>query len=73
MTADGLGWLLLLYFRRRLAGTKAAMGGRRMAAAMVEKCIWRLNFLVFCVQFYAGIIIVVVENRLISNINQKTF
>ena len=41
MTADGLGWLL--HARCRLGGTKVAT-----AAAMVEKCFWRLIMLVFC-------------------------
>ena len=36
---------------------------------MVEKCVWRLILIVFCVQFYVGVIIAVAENRLISNIN----
>jgi hypothetical protein len=42
-----------------------------MAATMVEKCTWRLILLVFCVQFYAGVIVVVAENRLISIINDN--
>ena len=38
---------------------------------MVERCIWRLILLVFFVQFYVGVIVIVAEYRLISNINDN--
>jgi hypothetical protein len=40
---------------------------------MVEKCVWRLILVVFCVHFYRGVIIVMAENWLISNIIHKMF
>ena len=42
--ADGLGWLL---YASAQAGWHQG-GHGTMAAAMVEKCIWRLILLVFC-------------------------
>ena len=40
---------------------------------MVEKCVWRLILLVFCAKFYAGVIVVVAENRLIGTIKDNKF
>jgi hypothetical protein len=58
-TANGLGWLL-----NALAQAGWRQGGRgTTAAAMVEKCFWRLILLVFCAYFYVGVIVVVTENR----------
>ena len=42
--ADGLGWLL---YASAQAGWHQG-GHGTMAAAMVEKCVWRLILLVFC-------------------------
>ena len=64
---NGLGGLL---FASALAGWHQG-GHGTMAAAMVEKCVWRFILLVFCAQFYAGVIVVVAENRLISIINDN--
>jgi hypothetical protein len=68
--ADGLGWLLLYSLAQ--AGWYQC-GHGTMAADMAEKCVWRLILITFCVLFYMGAIIVVAENRLISNINHKMF
>jgi hypothetical protein len=67
--ADGLCWLLYASVQ---AGWHQGSHGTA-AATMVEKCIWRLILLVFCVSFCAGVFIVMAENRLISNINDKMF
>ncbi len=67
--ADDLGWLLYAS-----AQTGCHQGGHgTTAATMVEKCVWGLIWLVFCVYFYVGVIVVMAENRLISNINHKMF
>ena len=44
-----------------------------IAAALVEKCMWWLIFLVSCMLFYVDIIAVVAENRIISIIIHTIF
>jgi hypothetical protein len=69
-TADGLGWLL---YASAQAGWHQG-GHGTTAAAMVEKCIWRLILLVFCEILYVVLHgVVVAENKLISTINHKMF
>ena len=55
--ADGLGWFFLA---SAPAGWHQGSHGTR-GATMVEKCIWQFILLVFCVQFYADDIAVVIR------------
>ena len=44
-----------------------------MTAAMVEKCMWRLILLVFCMLFYLDTIAAITESRILGSINDNIF